>query len=273
MQEIFKYDVPENLVVKNEKIKGLALKFEAKKTDGSACDISNLNKIGLDVILEREGETPFTVFTGYFNELLHSLYAQTPRLLLQLKKHTDGYLIELDFGGWVVDLIGADKLTFKIHAISTAFTSLSKANSNIHAETIPATGEETPTPQITIHNVGLGKQSFDEMLGENIVKIVFIQDFNNPYDSSNKCKLATMNLNAMQETDDESQPIPYTNDSSENLLIIQNKNYLDMNPESHVQDLVLYQDEDMLDNVHLKLKLEGTADNDTKITTLAWYDV
>lgn len=271
MRDSLNFESSQSLKVTNENIKGILLHFQPIKTDGSVADIVDLNKISIDIVLKRSYTTPFTIYSGYLDTLLSALYAQTPRMALAKKKRANGYLIELDLGGVSIELMADDELEIRVNAATTAFSTINKGLSSIDVETLISDEDPTPIPQIRAYNITAGKINFDEDLGNNISKIVFIQDFANAYIDSAKTKISSCSVTALQETEghDVSNK-PFTKDLSENGYLVENINYLDMNPESDVQDLVIYQSMNLLDNVKVKGLLTAAADNDTQFAVLTW---
>lgn len=262
MEKRVAFGVSSTMTVENEVIKGFLLDIDARNAaDDTTVNIADLNQIGIDIILKRKGRKDFFIFNGYLEDLLVGVFAQTTRMQLAKKKLGSGYKVALDLG-MVVSCFNGTSIEIKLSPQQAAFTSLSKNTSGITIESMPAIGADTMIPQIKVHGFEVGNLNFDKNLGNNIMKITFANDDANSYDTTSQPKVASMSLTAVN----------FDKDVSENLLIAENMNYLDNNPETDVQHLVLHQDTYLLDNVNLKMKLDKAATNTTRVITVGFHE-
>ena len=188
MNRLLNFNSSYDLEVQNESIKGFLLDINALNTAGAICDIANLNKISIDVVLERAGQKPVYLVQGYLDDVLTALYSQTTRYAMNTKKLFSGYKVNFDLSPSVINLRGEDILRIKLRAEGSSFTDLNAGTSNISFETIPAMPQETFLPQVKIKNIGNGEQYIDFQLGDDIAKITFAIDFTANYDASTKAK-------------------------------------------------------------------------------------
>lgn len=252
----FSYNVNEEMVVKNEKIKGLVLEFGAVKTDGSVCDIADLNRVSIDVFVKRNGGTPKYIYNGYLDNYLTALYAQTVSYELNKKAQGLKYMIKIDFFGTLL-LTGNDELVVRMKAQNTTFTSLSTvhADSYINVETIPAMGAPSALHIVSEKGIGNGDTNIDVNVGSNIVKIVGALDFTSDYFTSSKAKFDGIEITGTG----------LNRNVSQNLLEAENIHYFDNNPESDIAQMVLFWESVPVNNVSVKGKLDKPADADARI--------
>ncbi|WP_421809428.1 hypothetical protein [Flagellimonas sp.] len=231
MQKNIQFNAIDSLIVGNEKISGIAVNFNALQADGvTLANLADYNKVGFDVILERRGQKPIHIHNGYLENYILGLYAQTPAFELWHTARGTTYKVKIDFGG-IIDLRDGDKLTVQVNARNTTFTSLHVGNSSINVETIPAEG--SPSPIYTVHAYGIPKGetnvSFD--LGDNVVKVVAATDYTTDYFASNEAKFDGVEITANGG---------FKKNVTQTLLEIENIDYFNNNPESEIEDLVLY---------------------------------
>lgn len=274
MQKQLSFDTRHTIVVKEENIKGFLLKFRPMKAGATPdvdpdvlCDISDLNKIAIDVILRRSrGNGQFEEirhFEGYFMDYLLGLYAQNNKYELNLKPTGSGYLTFIDLSPSVIALSGDDELVIKINIPRTAWTSTVASRSSIEFHTMSSAEPATSyIPQVKAFPIGNGEFQFDKQLGDGILKIVGATDFTADYLSSTKAKIVSGDVRA------EGSGGHFKKDFTEPQLLAENMHYFDNNPESDVEDLVIHWSAVPVNKVQLRFKLDKPADQDAKVLTL-----
>jgi hypothetical protein len=231
MQKNVDFNAIDSLIVSNEKISGIALNFTTLQADGvTLAALADYNKVGIDIMLQRKGGKTKSIHSGYLEDYLLGLYAQTPSYELWHTAYGSTHKVKIDFGG-VIDLRDGDKLTCRLNARNTTFTSLSVANSNITMETIPAVG--SPSPILIVESFGIpkGETNVAMDLGDNILKIVAATDYTTDYFASAKAKFDGIELTAQGG---------FQKIVTKSLLEIENIDYFNNNPESDIEDLVLF---------------------------------
>lgn len=266
MKQKLEFDIYENIEVKNETLSGVLLNFRPMKAGATPdvdpdvlCDISDYDEISIDLVIKRENGSEVIIYEGYLESLLIALYGQTTRYEMTRKKTSLGYLVELDLSPYAVQLTGKDVLLVKMKADRVAFTGTVKSRSSITLETVRAI---TPTPFVPVvrhQNIGNGLDAIDMELGDNILKIVCATDFTATYDASAKSKVVSGTMKASGG---------FEKLFTESLLYSENMAYFDNNPESDIQDLVLFWNRTPLSNVKLRAQLSVNADKDAKILTV-----
>lgn len=261
MKKNLEYGILESVIVRDETIGGILLNFDAQKAAAAGpCVISDLNLISIDLLLKREGKRePIIMFSGYLDDLILGMYAQSSKYAMLKTSTTRGYLMNLSFGDSVIALKGKDELEVRVKAPTTAFTSLSKPDSKITFDTMPAIGNTPTVPQVKYHHIGNGEKQLNMDLGDRINKIVVATDFTTDYDSTTKAVLVDGNLTASGN---------YEKDFTEDQLYAENREMLRVNPETAVEDMVIYWSRVALNNVKLRAKLSLAADKDAKVITL-----
>jgi hypothetical protein len=254
------FNVTNSIVFKNETINGFNIGVNAQKTDTTLATLASANKIGVDIVLTREGYKPVTMYSGYLLDLFNILYGQTTMYASALEARGTKYNFPVDFGGNLV-LQGDDELEVKIYMDQNAFTSLVLANSSVFVETIQSYGIQSMMPVIDVKYVGVSDVRFSKALPGAISKIVLVQDLTAGYEASSKAKLSTLNLTAEN----------FVFDASEDTVYAENKQMLADNP-SAINNLVLYTG-DLITDVNLSLKLSTGADADTKVISLGWANI
>lgn len=261
MQKILNFDTHYDIDVMNENIKGFLLDFKTLKDDGAGnavvCDIADYNKILCDIILERNGRE-IKMHDGYLEDLLIALYGQTPAFGLNKKKTTTGYLVKIDFSPFLIHLRGNDKLKVRFRAQKTAFVGTNLSMSSIEFVSLTAKGESSSIPVVKSHVIGKDEVSLDMNLGDGILKIVAATDYSTGYLASAKAKVESMELRARD----------FEKSVNENVLLAENMHYLDQNPDTDVEDLVLHWDKKPLNGVKLKGKLTKPAEVTARVITL-----
>ena len=259
MQDVFRFDRQNVVRVKQETLKGILFDMNVFKTaDGTICTIANLNEISIDVSVKRKGGKKEILFNGKLDEVLQAIYGQTMKYALCIKKLASGYKVSLDFRGGVLKLNGDDELEIIMRPNKAAFTDINTAISTIEVETIPAQGGSTALPQVEIISIGSGKMSIDEQLGSGIISIMIATDFATDYDTSDKAKIENAKLDANG----------LSKDVTGNLLIAENMEMLQLNPETPVRNLMIHRANDpreVLNNVRLKVDFTKAVDLNARI--------
>lgn len=263
MQKNLKFNLAHTLKITEETIRGVLLNFRPMKEDPAdatkdiVCDISDLNEVSIDVVLKR-GKKEIVMFEGYLMDYILGLYAQSGKYALNIKKTAEGYLTFIDFTPSVIRLSGDDELVVKIKADKKAFTGTVESKSNIEFHTMPAIGATPTVPVVKSHPIEISSSSIDVDLGNRVKKIVCATDFTTDYLSSDKAKIesGTLQANNFEK--------PFT----ENQLLAENMQYFDNNPESDVEDLVIYWG-DPLNRVKLRAKLTKPAEQGAKILAVS----
>lgn len=256
----FSYDINEEMIVKDETIKGFLIDFGTVQSNGTdLAPIQDLNRVSIDLLLHRSGQKEVYLFKGYLDDLLTALYAQTPNYLINKTAFGLTHKIKIDFLGGILALNDGDTFTIKMRAQKTAFTSLSEpGGSYINVETIPAVGVQTPLPVVKSTAIANGSQNVDLSLGSNIHKIVAALDYTSEYVSSGKAKFDGIDIVADN----------YSKNVSKEILEVENINYLDFNPDTPINQLVLFWEPDAIHNVRMKGKLDQVADQYARILTV-----
>ena len=263
MQKILAFAQNHDLEVKKETISGVLLHFLPVQADGTTiCTLADFNKVSVDIFLERKGQEPKAIVQGYLEDILVGLYSQSTKFELNKTKRTNGYLVMLDLTPARIVLNGEDILRVKIKAENIAFTSLSAANSSIYFETIPAFGGQTAIPVLRMYPIGNGESIVDKEVGDSVVKITLATDLTTDYLASSKAKPVSVDVFANG----------YEKSVSESLVVAENIHYLDYNPDSAVQDLVLYTGAP-LNSVRVKAKLNPAADSTAKVMVVALQNI
>lgn len=231
MQKVVKFAVNNDIEIKNEVVSGILLDILPLQADGiTVCDIADLNKISFDLILDRDGAKPQYIFQGYLEDILIGMYSQTTKFAISKTKRSNGYKVMLDLTPGAIALSGNDVLRVKIKAENIAFTSLSNPNSSITVESVP-TDVATPfIPVLKSFPIGSGEIIVDKDCGDGVVKATLLTDLGSDYDSSTEAKPQGVDIFA----------VGYEKSVSQNLLESENIHYLDFNPDTAIQDLVLY---------------------------------
>lgn len=257
MQKTVQFNVNREIEIKQETIGGFLLDITALQSDGATvAAINDLNNIGLDVIVERQGQKGKYQIQGYLEDILSALYSQTVTYELNKKQFENGYKIFINFNG-SLQLRQGDVLRIKLNARENAFTLLDTSKSSINVETVPSFRGNTALPVVRTKPVGAGEINIDEELGNNVAKLVLLTDYANAYDVSTKSKIVNADIEASG----------FSKTVSNALLEMENIHYLDMNPESDVRHMVVYWGAP-LHSVHFRAKLDIPAEADAKILTV-----
>jgi len=260
MQKIVNFNVTNTENISGETIRGILLNFRALQADGeTVCDINDLNLVQLTLTLKRRGRQDLVLFNGDLDDYLVAMYSQTPRYQMNKTKRNDGYKVFLDFHPGAISINRTDRLEVRLFAKNTAFTSLNQNNSTISIESVPAASASRAIQRIVSIPVGKDKVDFDDVLENDVFKVVAATDYTTPYESSTKAQVDRMNL-----TSDS-----LNKDVSADLIELENIHFLHMNPETDVEHCVLHWGES-LKNPRLKVDFSKAADIYTKILTVGW---
>lgn len=263
MQKLLQFAQNNEIEVTKETVSGFLLNLHALQADGTTvCTIADLNKIGIDIILEREGREAKYIYQGYLEDLLVGMYSQSTKFNINKTKLSDGYKMMIDFAPAVIRLTGKDVLRVKLKAENISFTSLSNVQSSIDFETIPAFGGQTVVPVLNQFPLGAGESAIDKAIGDNVVKVTLLTDLGADYASSTEAKPVSIDIFANG----------YEKSVSEALLQAENIHYLDNNPETPIQDLVVYSGSS-INNVRVKTKLDKPALAEAKLLVITLENI
>tara|TARA_R110002111_G_scaffold249679_1_gene313669 strand:+ start:1777 stop:2574 length:798 start_codon:yes stop_codon:yes gene_type:complete len=260
MQEIIQFNSNQVARFENENIGSILLDFKTLQADGIAvANISDLNKIAVEIAVYRVGQRDAKyIVNGYLDDILTLLSAGSTRYVVSTTKRTQGYLINIPFDG-NIELNSGDYIEVKVKAQTTAFTSLSVPNSDITIETTPAT---VNNPQIAICELvsyTSGEININKALGNNIARVVLLNDLSNNYGTSTKSKP----VNGITLTG-----MGFDKVSSENALLNENVLALQNNPETPVKALMVYNSSKLLHGAKFVAKYDKAVDADAKIMVI-----
>ena len=261
MQKVLDWQISNTEVVKKENVGEIMFTINPRQADGTLAAIKDLQNIDLSIFLNREGQSrDEKVFDGSLSDMLQHLYAGTTMLEVVKTSLDNGYNFRLKFGSFPFILLGDDKLTIKFNAgkPSDAFTSAIISESTIVMYTNPS-AQANPyglVPQYVNYTVGTGKVSFNENIGDNVAKVVLATDNSEDYDSSLKARVKTSRLNSASG---------YKEDFTIDELLAKNQEYLSVNPDSKIKNLVHYVSTSVLQDVDIEVDYVSQADNDTKV--------
>lgn len=258
MTKKFDFNVLDALTAKNETVKGLAIEFNPLQVvDTNLAVLADLNKISIDVIVKRNGAEGEYIFNGYLEDYLLALYSQTPSLELYKTARGLTYKVFLDFGGTIV-LRGADELVVKMRAQNTAFTSLNVANSSFTVETVPSSNPEGFISVVEEKGIPAGETNVSMPMGDNVVKVVAVTDRGADYFTSTEAKFDGVEISGQD----------FQKNVTQSLLEVENISYLRHNPETAVEDLVLFWEQEPIMAARLQGKLTKAAIADSKILVM-----
>lgn len=256
MQKTLPFNQLDTLVVMNETISGIALDFTTLQADGTTlAALSDYNKISLEIFVLRNGQNSEPIFNGYLEDALLALYAQTPSFELYRQAYGNNHKVKIDFGGNIA-LSGDDQLKVRLRAQNTSFTSLSVANSSIAIETIPAVGGSTPIYVIDEIGIPAGETNLTLPLQDNVVKVVAVTDRSANYFASTEAKFDGVEIIAEGG---------YSKNVTKELLELENISMFNNNPESEIEDMVLFASDIAIHGATLRGKLTKAALADSKI--------
>ena len=261
MQKVLDWQISNTEVVKKENVGEIMFTINPRKSDGTLAPLINLQNIDLSLFLNREGQArDEKIFDGSLSDILQHMYAGTTMLEVVQTPLATGYNLRLKFGSFPFVLVGDDTLTIKLNAgkPSDSFTNAVIADSTIVLYTNPSP-QANPygvVPTYVNYTVGTGKTSFDENIGSDVAKIVLATDNNASYNASTKTKVKTSRLLASSG---------YKEDFTIDELLAKNQEFLAVNPDSTIGNLVHYVSTNVLNDVDLEVDYVGQADNDAKI--------
>jgi len=232
MQKRINFNQNNQISIKDEVLTGILLDINPILADGlTVANISDLNKIGVDLLLVRANGKQEYIYNDYLENILRALYVGTTKLDIFKTKRSTGYTIPLQFGGVLV-LSKGDELKLSIWAQTTSFTSLSVSNSSINVETIPSNSYiGSVLYKVVSDSIPVGTSSIDQKLAENTVKLIVATDFTADYFASTKAKAQNYLIKEFERE---------VKNVSENLLISENLLNLANNPSTLVYNLIVY---------------------------------
>jgi len=200
------------------------------------------------------------IFDGSLSDILQHLYAGTTMLEIVNQSLTTGYNFRLKFGSFPFILDGEDTLTVKLHAGKPAdsFTGGVLAGSTIvmYTNPSPQVNPYGVVPSYTNYSVGNGKTAFDENIGSDVAKIVLATDNVLDYNTSTKPQVKTSRLISNNG---------YKEDFTIDELLAKNQEFLAVNPDSKINNLVHYVSTSTLNDVDLEVEYTAQAVNETKV--------
>ncbi len=269
MRKILNFNTAYDFEVTKETVGGLLFRLDGKASDGEgglkAATVADLNKISIEVTLKKANRNELVIMRGYLMDNILGFYAQTVKFELVTKQTTQGILVYIDFDPAAIALNGEDKLQIKFNAPRDAWTDIrtSEDESIIEFQTMTKKQGTSWIPVIKSFPIGYGKENIDMDLGNRVVKIVCITDFTADYLSSQKAKIRDGALKASQG---------FEKAFNDTQLLCENMHMFDNNPESDVEDLVIYQGEP-LDDVKLRANLDKAAEEKAKIVVVALENI
>ncbi|ADF52992.1 MAG: hypothetical protein CMP13_09680 [Zunongwangia sp.] len=253
--------------VKKETVGGLLFRLDAKASDGNgglkSATVSDLNKISIDVILKKSNRKEVVMMRGYLMDNILGMYAQTTKYALVTKQTSEGILVFFDFNPAAIALHGEDVLQIKFNAPRDAWADIRTTDSIIEFQTVTKKIGTNWVPVVKSFPIGLSKESIDMDLGNRVVKIVCITDFTTDYLKSTKAKIRDGSLKASGN---------FEKVFNATQLLTENMHMFDNNPESDVEDLVIYQGEP-LDDVKLRANLDKAAEEKAKVVVVALENI
>ncbi|MBP0902386.1 hypothetical protein ACFSKN_02060 [Mariniflexile gromovii] len=261
MKQVIDFNSGQIIKVTEENVGGILIDFKALEVDGTTvAAIANLNIIPLKISVKRAGSArAVEIVDDYLDYILRALHSASTRYDISITERATGYLMKIPFDG-DLNLRKGDELSIEMKAPTTAFTDLSIGVSNITIETFPAV--TTNNPYLTIvrsHTYPSGTDYINETIGNNVVKVTLVHDLGADYLASTEAKPTNgiiLEANGLSK------------DASENLLIQENIDYLQMNPETPIQDLVIYNSMQPIMNAKLKAKYNKAVVNSARIMML-----
>lgn len=264
MREVQQFGIPYTHKITKETVKTILFDIDAKKSDGTTCDIADLNKSTVDLVLRSTNNPSVstTLISSNLHDLLVGYYAQTTNYDISITKRTGGYKIAISFGEYPIETTNSEFLEIKTNFSQASFTSMVLASSTVQIETVPS---EIPNihgvvPVLSTFMVGVGNDSFDEQLGDDVIGVIAVTDLTATYDASTKAKPLSIEL-----TSDNG----FAKSVSQNVLIHENLDLLSVNPDSSVRNQVFYRNPyNPIDGCRLKIKYSAVVDNQAKVLVL-----
>lgn len=248
------FDVNEQIEIQNEALSGVLLDFGTFTAGKAAvCNISDLNKIAIDVIVKRKsGET--ILANGYLEDYLRGLYEGTPKLAIFKSKLATGYLMPIEFKGNIA-VSGTEKIIIKMRIPATTFTSVAQAESTMNIESIPTVaGLGRTAIKIVSEAIPSGDVSLDKTLPANTVKTVMALDYDANYLASAKAKAPSI---VVKDGSVEVKNV------SENLMYLENS-LLHQHSGNDVGQLIIYSGRP-LKKGRVQCKFDQAVDNKARL--------
>lgn len=261
MKQVIQFNSAQVVKITDENVGGILIDFKALQADGvTVASINDLNVIPLQITLKRKGQAQgVDIANNYLDYVLRGYHSGSTRYGISITERSSGYLMKIPFDG-DLNLHKGDELTVQMKAPTNSFTSLDASKSDITIETIPAV--KSANPVITVlrsHTYGSGSDQINEPLGSNIVKVVLVHDLGADYLASTEAKPTN---GIILEANN------FSKDASENLLIQENLDMLQLNPSTAVQDLVIYNSLTPLLNVKYRAKYNKAVLTSARIMLL-----
>jgi hypothetical protein len=233
MKQVIQFNSGQIVKITEENVGGILIDIKALEADGTTvAAIGDLNVIPLRITLNRMGDRKgVDIVNDYLEYVLRGYHGGSTRYDISVTERANGYLIKIPFDG-DLNLRKGDELNIEMKTPVASFTSLDASKSDITIESIPAM--KTNNPVITVlrsHTYASGSDQINESIGNNIVKIVLVHDLGADYLASTEAKPTN---GIILEANG------FNKDASENLLIQENLDMLQLNPETPIQDLVIY---------------------------------
>lgn len=272
MKKILNFDTPYAIEITKETVGALNLRVKAIKSDGVDANgdpvlvpapIVDLNKVAIELTLHRKGGREVKIMRGNLADNLIGLFSQTVKYALNRKSTADGYFHFFDFNPYAIELREGDKLMLNLTVGSAAYDTVRKLDSLIEVETIEVKGGSSVFPVVRSYPIGKDKESIEDLhLGDRVIKVVALTDLKNDYLSSTEAKLTLGQIRARG----------FNKNFTQTSLFVENMHMFDNNPESDVEDLVVYQGK-ALDDVSLRANLNKPALESAKVMVVAFEHI
>lgn len=262
MKRELNFDTPYDFEVTKEIVGKVLLRVNAKKDDGAggfdAAPIADLNKVQLQLDIQYPNGTTKNIIRGNLMDNLVALNTQSTTYDMVLASTANGYYHGINFAPFAKALRPGESLRVRVTVASAAYTNLVKAESSIEFRTYQVKAGTAALPVVRSYPIGKDKEFIDMELGNNVTRIVALTDLTKDYLTSTEAKLTIGNLKARD----------FNVSFDEPSLFYDNWYMLKGNPESAVQDLVIYQGKS-LDDVNLEATLSKPALESAKILVVA----
>ncbi|MDD7885743.1 hypothetical protein [Flavivirga sp. 57AJ16] len=260
MKETISINSSQVVTIENEIVGGILLDIAPIKSDDSVCDIADLNKASLEIAVFRNGESrPKYFCNDYLDYILRAITSSWMGYTVATTKRAAGYLMAIPFNG-ALNLQKGDRIEVIFKVQNTTFTSLDLSKSSINIESVPATVGSNVVSVVEAHTYITGSLDLDKNLGNNIEKIVLVNDLGADYGASAKAKP----LNGIVLTAQ-----GFEKRATENLLLAENYRSLQNNPETAVKNLVVYNDYmNPIHNVRLTSKFDVAVEATARLMVM-----
>ena len=261
MQKVLDWQISNTEVVKKENVGEIMFTINPRKSDGSLAPLIDTKGISLSLFLNRQGQArDEKIYDGSLSDMLQHLYAGTTMLEVVNTPLATGYNFRLKFGAFPFVLQGDDTLTIKFNAGKPvdSFTAgvLSGSTIVLYTNPSPQGNPYGVVPSYTNYSVGSGKTTFDENIGSDVAKIVLATDNIETYNDSTAPSVKTSRLISSSG---------YKEDFTIDELLAKNQEFLAVNPDSEINNLVHYVSTNTLNDVDLEVEYTTQAVNDTKV--------